>query len=314
MTQIQKTEYFPVDGILLLNKPLGLTSNAVLQRVKRLYCAKKAGHTGSLDPLATGMLPICLGEATKFSQYVLESDKTYLATGLLGVKTSTGDAAGEVIASVSKVDVSEEDLLSVLNGFKGETLQLPSMFSALKHQGVPLYRYARKGIVIERDARPIHIHELQLMDYDGKQFVIKVSCGKGTYIRNLVEDIGDKLGTGAHVIQLHRLYTAGYASEVMYSLDEVQAMGKEQLLRCLLPIDTPVLHLPSVLLSQSETADLQQGKIINKHGGTEGLCVRLYDENSCFAGLGIWVSENLLRAKRLVRLEDRGQKAEDKCS
>lgn len=301
ITQTLKTKRCAIDGILLLNKPLGLTSNAALQQIKRHYCAEKAGHTGSLDPLATGMLPICLGEATKFSQYVLESDKTYLATGLLGIKTSTGDAAGEVVASVSEVDVSIDALLTVLKEFHGETLQLPSMFSALKHQGVPLYRYARQGIIIERDARPIHIHELQLMDFDNKQFVIKVSCGKGTYIRNLVEDIGEKLGTFAHVIQLHRLYTAGYAEQVMYSLDEVLAMDREQSMHCLLPIDTPVRHLPLLVLSGSETADIQQGKIISKQGGTEGLCIRLYDENMRFIGLGIGASEHLLRAKRLVK-------------
>ena len=299
--QKAKNNYVAVDGILLLNKPLELTSNAALQQIKRHYRAEKAGHTGSLDPLATGMLPICFGEGTKFSQYVLESDKTYLATGLLGSKTSTGDAAGEVVASVEKIEVSEEELLSVLNGFQGETLQLPSMFSALKHQGVPLYRYARQGIVIERNARPIHIHELQLISYDGKKFEIKVSCGKGTYIRNLVEDIGEKLGTFAHVIQLHRLYTSGYADQVMYPLDEVLAMDSMELMRCLLPIDTPVLHLPSVRLSELESVSLHQGKVVVKEGGTEGLCVRLYNENKCFVGLGTWVSERLLRAKRLVR-------------
>ena len=295
-----------MDGILLLNKPLGLTSNAVLQQIKRHYRAKKAGHTGTLDPLATGMLPICLGEATKFSQYVLDSDKTYLATGLLGSKTSTGDAEGEIIASISHIDVSEEALLTVLNEFQGETLQCPSMFSALKHQGVPLYRYARKGIVIERDARPIYIHELQLLNYDGKQFVIQVSCGKGTYIRNLVEDIGEKLGTFAHVTQLHRVATSGYADQLMYHLDDLLVMDQAQLLQCLLPIDTSVRHLPEIVLHDTETADLQQGKVITKQGGTESLCVRLYDENSSFVGLGTWVSNHLLRAKRLLKSEDRG--------
>ncbi|OGV40640.1 MAG: tRNA pseudouridine(55) synthase TruB [Legionellales bacterium RIFCSPHIGHO2_12_FULL_42_9] len=305
MKPIQKTERGPVDGILLLNKPLGFTSNAVLQKIKRHYRAEKAGHTGSLDPLATGMLPICFGEATKFGQYVLDSDKTYRATGLLGSKTSTGDVAGEIIASVSHIDVSEEALWMVLKEFQGETLQRPSMFSALKHQGVPLYRYARKGIVIERDQRPIYIHELQLLNYDGRQFVIQVSCGKGTYIRNLVEDIGEKLGTYAHVIQLHRLYTNGYANQVMYDLDELLAMNQEQLQQCLLPMDTPVSHLPEVLLFDSETADLQQGKVITKQGGTEGLCARLYDETRHFVGLGTWIADHLLRAKRLVRREDR---------
>ena len=294
-----------IDGILLLNKPLNLTSNAALQRVKKHFGAAKAGHTGSLDPLATGMLPICLGEATKFSQYVLDSDKTYRATGLLGVKTSTGDAAGEVIALTPNVNVSEAELIAVLQDFQGETLQTPSMFSALKHQGVPLYRYARQGIDIEREARPIHIHDLQLLEFDGISFVIQVTCSKGTYIRNLVEDIGDKLGTGAHVSQLHRLHIAGYSEQKMYQLEDILTMELEQFLQCLLPMETPVNHYSSVVLSLSEVNDLQQGKVLDKQGGIEGECVRLYDENALFVGLALWGADSTLRAKRLLRTEDR---------
>jgi tRNA pseudouridine55 synthase len=291
-----------IDGILLLNKPLDLTSNAALQRVKRLYGAAKAGHTGSLDPLATGMLPICLGEATKFSQYVLDSDKTYRATGLLGIKTTTGDAAGEVISKTDSFQVTENDLLQVFAQFHGETLQTPSMFSALKHQGVPLYRYARQGVEIERAARPINVHALKLIQFDGTQFDIEVSCSKGTYIRNLVEDIGDALGVGAHVTALHRLYTAGYLNNRMYGLDELGEMSEAQRLDCLLPIDTPVCDLRAQVLSLEDAVGLRQGKELNTHVGTAGESVRLYDENGLFMGLGIWLSDTVLRAKRLVQL------------
>lgn len=287
-------------GIVLLNKPLGITSNKALQQIKRLYLAKKAGHTGSLDPLATGMLPICLGEATKFSQYVLDSDKTYVATGLLGTKTTTGDAAGDVVTQVTHVEISPAQLIEVLCEFQGETLQVPSMFSALKHQGVPLYKYARQGIEIQREARPILVHELQLLAFDGQQFQIRVTCGKGTYIRNLVEDIGDRLGVGAHVTQLHREHTTAYANAVMYSMDELVSMDYEQLLQCLLPMDTPVANFPELLLSMSEKQALCQGKLLNKISGPLGTTVRLYEQETGFFGLGTWVSDNVLGAKRLL--------------
>lgn len=293
-----------VDGILLLNKPQGLTSNAALQRVKHLYKAKKAGHTGSLDPLATGMLPLCFGEATKFCQYLLDADKCYEARGLLGIKTNTADALGEVIETCPSFNLTQADLEKVLNQFKGKIKQIPSMFSALKHKGNPLYKYARKGINIEREAREITIHELELLAFDGKQFDIKVSCSKGTYIRNLVEDIGDSLGVGAHVTKLHRLYTAGFANEPSYSLEELEAKSEAELNDCLVPMDRAVNYLPSLTLKAAEILALSHGKIISGMIETnlEGL-VRLYDESGFFVGLGNLDRLGNLSVQRLLAIK-----------
>jgi tRNA pseudouridine55 synthase len=290
-----------VNGILLVNKPQGLSSNALLQQVKRLYRAKKAGHCGTLDPLATGKLVICFGEATKFCQYLLDSDKCYQATGLLGIKTNTGDALGEITAESLAFMVTKSKLLTILNQFKGPIKQIPSMFSALKHKGTPLYKYARKGIRIEPKVREVTIYDIELTAFDGKVFSINVSCSKGTYIRNLVEDIGDRLGVGAHVIKLHRLSTAGFTKEPMYSLDDLQDKTSEELLARLLPIDRAVAHFPALNLHASEVLALRQGKIVprkifaNSHG-----CVRLYDEEAQFVGLGELQSAGILMVKRLL--------------
>ncbi|MFT4993975.1 MAG: tRNA pseudouridine55 synthase, partial [Paraglaciecola sp.] len=187
-----------IDGILLLDKPLGISSNHALQRVKRLFFAAKAGHTGALDPLATGMLPICLGEATKFSQFLLEADKTYLVTAKLGVRTTTSDADGDIVET-KVVNVSQAQLDSACEQFRGPIKQVPSMFSALKHQGKPLYFYARQGIEIDRPARDITIFSLSVSRFEGDEVDMQVHCSKGTYIRSLVDDIGQILGCGAFV-------------------------------------------------------------------------------------------------------------------
>ncbi|MBA2657546.1 MAG: tRNA pseudouridine(55) synthase TruB [Tatlockia sp.] len=289
-----------INGILLVNKPQGLSSNTLLQHVKRLFNAQKAGHTGSLDPLATGMLPICFGEATKISQFLLDADKCYEATGLLGIKTNTADAMGEIIESTDSFNVTEAQLLEVINSFKGTTPQIPSMFSALKFKGKPLYKYARDGITIEREARDITIHELELKRFNGKEFEIKLSCSKGTYIRNLVEDIGALLGVGAHVTQLHRLSTAGFDSEAMYSLEDLEKKTLTELNACLLPTDRAVDYYPQVNLKVDETMALRQGKAIKitKDDELEG-CVRLYDEKKEFIGLGLLDSVGRLIVKRL---------------
>ena len=290
-----------INGILLVNKPQGLSSNAVLQKVKRLYNAKKAGHTGSLDPLATGMLPVCFGEATKFCQYVLEADKTYQATGLLGIKTTTGDSCGEPIASTDNFCIDESQLLGAVNHFIGHSQQLPSMFSALKHKGTPLYKYAREGITIERPTRPIHIKHLEMTAFDGKHFEITVTCSKGTYIRNLIEDIGDCLGVGAHVVQLHRQYTAGYLENKMYSLDELQEVSREQLTDYLLPMETAVAYLPAVTVSADELINLMQGRFIGMvNQKVKTGCVRIYDHFEQFAGLGMLDQTGTLKVRRLL--------------
>ncbi len=193
----------PVNGVLLLDKPHGLSSNHALQTVKRIYFAQKAGHTGALDPLATGMLPICLGEGTKFSQYLLDTDKTYQVTAKLGVRTTTSDAGGEVV-SEKAVDVSSEQLAVALESFRGTTQQVPSMYSALKHKGQPLYKYAREGIDVPRESRAITVFNLELLRFEGDEVELSIHVSKGTYIRSLVEDIGNEVGCGAYVSMLHR--------------------------------------------------------------------------------------------------------------
>lgn len=294
-----------IDGILLVNKSDGLTSNAVLQQVKRLLNAKKAGHTGSLDPMATGMLPICFGEATKFCQYLLDADKCYEATGLLGIKTNTGDATGEVIARTDDFTVSEADLRTVLAKFSGTIKQTPSMFSALKHQGKPLYKYARAGIDIPRPAREVTIHDLQLTNFDGLSFSIKVTCSKGTYIRNLVEDIGEQLGVGAHVTRLHRCYTAGFADEPMFTMDDLQLKSAESLIGCLLPMERAVNYLPKVMVSSEEAHALRQGKTVNDSKSSDATgCVRIYENETKFIGLGELEATGLLKVKRLLSIID----------
>lgn len=298
----QKSKKIPIHGILLVNKSLDLTSNAVLQQVKRLYNAKKAGHTGSLDPLATGMLPICFGEATKYCQYVLDADKCYEVTGTLGIKTTTGDAAGEVIAQNNEFCVSESELNSVLREFEGSILQTPSMFSALKHNGTPLYRLARAGIEVERRAREIKIFEIQLHKFDGIHFDLTVKCSKGTYIRNLVEDIGERLGPNAYVTRLHRSFTMGFANEPMFTIDELRDKSPEELKEYLLPIDRAVHYLPKMSISADVAKALRQGKVINGINDDpigQGT-IRLYEDDKQFVGLGEVHHPGMLKAKRLL--------------
>ncbi|KTD65416.1 tRNA pseudouridine synthase B [Legionella santicrucis] len=290
-----------IDGILLLNKSQGMTSNYALQKAKRLLGAKKAGHTGSLDPLATGMLPICFGEATKICQFLLDADKCYQTTGLLGIKTNTADATGEVIARTDEFTISKQQLIEVLEKHKGVIKQIPSMFSALKHQGTPLYCFARKGINIERTAREILISELVLNAFDGAHFSLTVTCSKGTYIRNLVEDIGDVLGVGAHVTRLHRVYTAGLNDMPMYSLDELEAMSLTERKACLISIDRAVNYLEQVTLLDDEVIAIRQGRAIASKTDVElANCVRLYDMRAQFIGLGERNTHGTIKAKRLL--------------
>ena len=301
----KKNDTLPISGIFLLNKPLGLTSNAVLQKVKRLFCAKKAGHTGSLDPMATGMLPICFGEATKFCQYVLDADKCYEVTGLLGIKTNTGDAMGAVVTEVPDFSISVAELDAVLEQFKGTIQQVPSMFSALKHQGKPLYHYARAGIDIPREARTITIYDLQRHDFDGRSFSLTVTCSKGTYIRNLVEDIGERLGVGAHVTRLHRCYTAGFANESMRTMEALQDKSSDELSSYLLPMDRAVSALPSLVLNHEQVIALRHGKGVTDaiEPKQDNSGVRLYESDGRFLGLGEWQSDGLLTVRRLLAFE-----------
>lgn len=308
-----------INGILLLDKAIGLTSNGALQRVKRLFGAKKAGHTGSLDPLATGMLPICFGEATKFSQYLLESDKQYRVVVKLGQKTTTGDAEGEIISTRPVEDITIERISIVLRQFTGEIQQIPPMFSAIKHQGRPLYELARKGVEIERAPRAVNIYSVHcgglslasspLVD-EGEvksienTFKLDVYCSKGTYIRTLVEDIGEQLGCGAHVIGLHRVSVTPYQQTKMYSFAALEEMYKEYgpsaLTQLLLPVESSVEGLPAVKLSTSSAFYIRTGQpVMVPHMPTEGL-VRLYADDGLFLGVGEVLDDGRIGPRRLV--------------
>lgn len=244
-----------VNGILLLDKPRGMTSNAALQAVKRLYMARKAGHSGSLDPIAEGLLPICFGEATKFSRFLLESDKHYQLTARLGIRTDSGDTEGKIIQEREVPTLSLSELETVLERFRGPISQIPSMFSAIKVNGQPLYKLARQGIEIERNSRPITIYSLMTLSFEGDILKLEVKASKGTYIRTLVDDIGETLGCGAHVVELRRLGAGPYTAEQMVDLEhlrKIEASGNREALEAyLLPLDSSVSDWPDVKLSEA---------------------------------------------------------------
>lgn len=248
-----------LDGVLLFDKPLELSSNTALQKVRRLYRAEKAGHTGTLDPLATGLLPVCFGEATKFTHALLDADKRYRATLRLGQRTATGDAEGEIIEQ-REVAVKEDSLRRVLAAFTGEILQLPPMYSALKHQGKPLYEYIRRGEVIAREPRRVWIRELTLQSRDGDELVLDVLCSKGTYVRTLAEDIGEALGCGAHLTGLRRSGIGDFSLDRAYTLPQLEAMDAAQRDACLLPPDSLVQNLPALALDEIQAGRLALGQ------------------------------------------------------
>ncbi|GAB3480663.1 tRNA pseudouridine(55) synthase TruB [Marinomonas epiphytica] len=305
---VGKTKWRPIDGIVLLNKPIGLSSNQVLQRVRRLYRAAKAGHTGALDPLATGMLPLCLGEATKFSQYLLDADKRYLTCIQLGVRTTTGDQEGEVLTTQAIPELTDSELEQVLNRFRGDIEQIPPMYSALKHEGKPLYEYARQGIVIERKRRQVTISDLTLVERTADSITLDIRCSKGTYIRTIGEDIGEKLGCGAHLKTLHRISTAGYDPQDMLTLEEFEALaelGEAELDQKLMPMDSAVEHLPKVFLDAASAKDMMFGRTVpnTQPELTQGL-VRLYDSsNMRFLGLGD-VKQSNIKPQRLINTSE----------
>lgn len=294
-----------INGILLLDKPAGITSNAALQAIKRLMAARKAGHTGSLDPLASGMLPICLGEATKFSQFLLESDKRYHVIAQLGVKTTTGDAEGEIVTQLSVPEFSEQQIATVLDQFRGAIDQIPSMFSALKHQGRPLYELARQGITIDRPARTVQIHELTLVSRTADTLTLDVACSKGTYIRTLVEDIGEALGCGAHVANLRRLTVGPFLATQMITLDEVATLiektGPTTVDDRLLPTDSAVQDWPTVILSEASMYYLGRGQPIIVPRAPANGWVRLVRQNGDFLGVGEILEDGRVAPRRLVQ-------------
>lgn len=278
----------PVNGVLLLDKPQGLSSNHALQRVRRLFQAQKAGHTGTLDPMATGLLPICLGEATKFSSHLLEADKAYRTRVELGVVTDTGDAEGSVIRRREVPALSAADIEAVLARFHGEIDQVPPMYSALKHQGKKLYELAREGKEVERAARRVRIYATRLLAVEEAAFELEVSVSKGTYIRTLAEDIGEALGCGAHISQLRRLKTGPFDSEAMWTLEALEALADQTTREAeLMPVDVLVAHLPKRELDAAARQALMLGQAVT--ADTTGLApqalVRLYGDGA-FLGLG----------------------------
>jgi tRNA pseudouridine55 synthase len=293
-----------VHGILLLDKPIGMTSNAALQQIKHHFAAKKAGHTGSLDPLATGMLPLCLGEATKFSQFLLEADKVYSVSARLGIKTATADGEGEIIAEREIGEITEHRLLEMMKKFLGEIQQIPSMYSAIKHQGRPLYELARKGIEVERKSRVVKIYDLKLLDYGVDFFNFEVRCSKGTYVRTLVEDMGEILGCGAHVSALRRLIVGPYQSEKMITLDQIAELAQQEektiLDNFLLPINTTVSNWPEVILSEAAAYYLRRGQaVIVPHAPTSGM-VSMQLKGGRFLGVGEIIEDGRVAPRRLV--------------
>ena len=283
----------------MLDKPIGLSSNQALQQVKRLYQAAKAGHTGSLDPLATGLLPICFGEATKFSHFLLNADKSYRALIKLGGTTTTGDAEGEVLTQ-ARVKVTAKALNAALKQFIGVVEQVPPMYSALKHQGKALYEYARAGVDIERAARKVTIHEITLNRFEQDEVEVTVSCSKGTYIRTLAEDIGELLGCGAHLKGLRRLTSAHFSLENTFTLEQLEAMTNEQRDQTLLSVDAVIQNLPEVVLDETSTFYLLQGQTIWKAGLNINGMFRIYAENGDFLGIGEQTVDGKIAPKRLL--------------
>lgn len=306
-----------VNGIILLNKGLGLSSNHALQQVKRMFNAAKAGHTGALDPLATGMLPICLGEATKFSQFLLDTDKTYQVTAKLGVRTTTSDADGEVVETLP-VNVTQAQLFAACEQFKGPIKQVPSMFSALKHQGKPLYFYARQGIDIPREARDITIFSLSIDRFAADEVDMTVHSSKGTYIRSLVDDIGQVLGCGAYVSKLHRTQVTDYPADKMLTMASLQALRDEidseadvlddqtftAMDQLLMPMDSAVKTLDSAELDPIAEGFFRNGNPVNFVGTTdypEDSLIRAYSKDSgLFLGVGFIDSDGKIAPKRSV--------------
>jgi tRNA pseudouridine55 synthase len=291
MAQMPRTKR-RLDGVLLFDKPLTLSSNTALQKVRGLYQAEKAGHTGTLDPLATGLLPICFGEATKFSMGLLDADKTYRARLKLGQTSSTGDAEGEITVTGAALP-GDEAVRAVLEKFRGQILQCPPMHSALKHQGKPLYEYIRKGETIERAARPVTIHELTLDSFAADEMELTVRCSKGTYIRTLAEDIGAALGCGAHLIALRRTAIARFSLADAHTWEDLNALCAAGRDVCLLPVDSLLQELPAMELDETQAARIAQGQRLMIESALPDGKVRLY-------GAGRFIGVAMLAAGQLA--------------
>lgn len=304
MGQRKRNRSEPVDGLLLLNKPAGLTSNQALQKVKRLLNAKKAGHTGSLDPAATGMLPLCFGEATKICPYLLDADKTYRVTARLGVATDTGDADGSEVKRADVPDMPGEQWAAALHEFVGESTQVPPMYSALKQDGKRLHELARQGQTVDRPARPIRIDEIQLLEIAGTRLVFRVRCSKGTYVRVLVEDIAAAVGTVAHTSRLHREVVGDFEAHDMLDLSTLEAAAAEsvQALReRLMAPDAALARLQAVTLEGTAGQRFTNGQVIPQGTADAVGLVRVYANDGRFLGVGELMDEGQLAPRRVFR-------------
>jgi tRNA pseudouridine55 synthase len=302
-----------INGVLLLDKPYDMSSNNALQRVKHIYFAQKAGHTGALDPLATGMLPICLGEGTKFSQFLLDTDKTYQVTAKLGVRTTTSDADGEVVSEKS-VDVSAEQLAIALDSFRGTTQQIPSMYSALKYQGQPLYKYARDGIEVPRESRDITVFRLDLLRFEGDEVDLDIHVSKGTYIRTIIDDLGELLGCGAHVAHLRRSAVGNYPTEKMVTIATLEALLAQAVAEdippsvylddLLLPMTTACDGIPAVFVDDMSANFLRHGNPVQCSNAPANGLVQVFIGDDVdtgeFIGVGEIDDDGLVNPKRIT--------------
>ena len=294
-----------VNGILLLDKPSGITSNDALQMLKRIFNARKAGHTGSLDKPATGLLPICFGEATKFTSYLLNADKHYIARCQLGIETTTGDAAGKITKTKKIPKLTIKQMSQLLSRYQGDIDQVPPMHSALKHKGQRLYKLAYQGIEVERQSRPVYIYSIKLLELNKDQMDIEVHCSKGTYIRTLVEDIGKDIGCGAHLLNLVRTGVGRFSQDEMINMETITELadkGQSNLDSTLLPIDSIITEMPKVTLMNSVSCYLEKGQaVIVPHAPTDGM-LRIYNENQDFLGVAEVLEDGRIAPRRLVNL------------
>ena len=292
-----------ISGIVVLDKANGLSSNAALQEVKRLYEANKAGHTGSLDPLATGVLPVCLGEATKVSQFLLDSDKCYRARIKLGIRTDTGDSEGSIIERNAGISVSRKAIERALTKFKGEIEQVPPMHSAIKMNGVPLYKLARKGIAVEREPRLVTLYQVCLVEFVNSELELEISCSKGTYIRTIADDLGQELGCGAHVIELRRTQAGVFTEKDSISAEELalekENRGLDKIDQFLIPMDRAIQDLPEVNLPSITASHVKNGQaVLVRHLPKNGL-VRMYEDEQ-FIGIGSIDDDGKVAPRRLI--------------
>lgn len=286
-----------IDGILILDKPKGISSNAALQKAKQLFQAKKAGHTGSLDPAASGLLPICFGEATKYSQYLLDSDKAYVCQAQLGTRTTTSDSEGDIIETQAVDGIDLQLIEPIIQRFMGSIQQIPTMYSALKHQGQPLYKLARKGIEVERKPRKVHVYEIGCLSYRAPYLQLKVRCSKGTYIRTLVEDIGQQLGCGAYVKELRRTDVGAFRQASMITFKQLAEMRDPR--QCLHPVEVATMHFDPVEITLQQYGALAQGQRLPQPTGDTLITVRVQVPTLGFVGLAE-LSPHGLSAKRLL--------------